>query len=77
MKRQLIKRIRWGAYTDKDLGISLPTQAQGTDGNWYNARPIPYYSLITRIKLAWDVFRYKADPLYWEIDFSDDYIQPQ
>lgn len=43
---------------------------KGLDGNWYLARPLPYYSLRARLKQAWDVLTYKADALYWLIDFK-------
>lgn len=60
----------WGAVIDRELMIRGQVQTQGKSGAWHNARPEPYYSLIERIKLAWDVLRYKADALYWTIDFD-------
>lgn len=45
------------------------------DGNgsikWVPARPLPYYynslrSIVERLKMAKDVFRGKADALYWD-----------
>jgi len=43
------------------------------DGNtkWVPARPLPYYynpikSFIKRFGMAFDVFRGKADALYWD-----------
>ncbi len=32
---------------------------------WVFARPIPYYSWPSRIRMAWHVLTYRADALYW------------
>ena len=63
--------IPLGSYVDIELGIKTNTHALGKDGMWHNARPLPYYSFRTRLKMAWDILRYKADPLYWSIDFEE------
>ena len=34
-------------------------------GHWMPARPLGYYSLKSRLKLAWLVFTGKADALLW------------
>lgn len=63
---------KFGAYWADDLmrfGLDW-TQAQGKSGKWRIARPLPFYSLLCRLKLAWDVLRYKADVIYWRIDFD-------
>ena len=37
-----------------------------TDGTWAPARPLPYYGgFLRRLRLAYDVFRGRADALYW------------
>ena len=51
-----VEIIKWGSETSTEL-----------NGKWIPARPIPFQSLITRIKQAWDVLTYKADALYWGI----------
>lgn len=43
-------------------------KAKRKDGKWCNARPLPYYSLVYRLQMAWDVITYKADALYWEVE---------
>lgn len=55
---------------DSSIAIKRQVQAQGKSGAWHNARPEPYYSLLERLRQAWDVFRYKADALYWDIDLD-------
>jgi len=35
------------------------------DGTWVPARPLRFYSVINDLKLAWLVFRRKADALVW------------
>ena len=42
--------------------------ALGKSGKWRVARPLPFYSLRNRLKLAWDVLNYRADVIYWRID---------
>jgi len=32
------------------------------------ARPEGFFSIISRIRLAWDVFKGEADALYWPLD---------
>ena len=34
-------------------------------GQWMPARPLGYYSLASRLRLAWMVFTGKADALKW------------
>lgn len=48
----------------------LKNTASDKWGNWRIARPMPFYSFIIRLKQAWDVFRYRADALYWHIDID-------
>ena len=54
----------WGAYTPQRVidsqnhGISIKGR------RW--VRFEPYYHWPTRLKQAWDVFRYRADALYWK-----------
>ena len=40
-------------------------QCQYPDGSWGPARAYGFYSLSSRLKLAWHVFTGKADALYW------------
>ena len=55
-----------GSYTDLELGINLNTKRETSKGYWCNARPEPFRSFFTRLKMAWDVLTYKADSIYWE-----------
>jgi hypothetical protein len=36
--------------------------------NWRPARPLGFYSLKSRLKIAWKVFIGKADAVTWEWD---------
>jgi len=60
--------VGWGSYTPlkiQRLFTDMRTATQ-VDGRWITARPEPYYSLIERLRQAWDVLRYRADALYWK-----------
>lgn len=35
------------------------------NGAWYPARPIGFYSLTSRLRLAWMVFTGKSDAVVW------------
>lgn len=37
------------------------------NGGWQPARPIQYTSIWNRLRLAWLVFRYKADAFVWDL----------
>ncbi len=37
----------------------------GMNGEWFAARPEPYYSIFARWKCAWLVLTGKADALVW------------
>ena len=37
-------------------------------GLWLPAKPLPYRSIWNRLKLAWLVFRYKADAFTWDME---------
>lgn len=56
-------------YTLKEL---LETISDGSkvevNGRWYPARPLGYYSLRSRLKIAWAVFTGKADAVTWPED---------
>lgn len=39
--------------------------AEVKKGEWEPARPYGFYSMQSRLRLAWDVFTGKADALYW------------
>jgi len=41
-------------------------QAGLPDGRWVMARPLPFYSLTERWRVAWMVFTGRADALIWE-----------
>lgn len=43
----------------------LDTMRQGEDEKWVPARPIGYFSLANRLKLAWMVFKGEADAFTW------------
>lgn len=56
---------------DVDLGIQGQYQAQGKSGKWHNARGVQYDGgVLLQLKRAWDVFRGRADALYWTIDLD-------
>jgi len=47
------------AATDGTVSAGLP------DGRYVPARPMGFYSMRSRIRLAWMVFTGKADALIW------------
>lgn len=49
-----------GVYYADDLARNWP-QAGLPDGRWVAARPLPYYSIFERWRVAWLVFTGKAD----------------
>ena len=55
-----------GSYTPLEVLKLYNTQTEIKPGCWVIARPIPYYSIVSRLIQAYDVLRYKADALYWE-----------
>lgn len=62
----------YGAVWDTQfMADSHPMYVRHEDGSMSYARPVPYYSLLERLQMAWHVLTYKADALYWEIDFND------
>ena len=40
-------------------------QAGLPNGSWEPARPMGYFSLWSRLRLAWAVFTGRADALFW------------
>lgn len=60
----------FGSYSPRDI-VSICESSRGErkdrKGNsvWVPSRPIPYYSITERLKMAWDVIRYRADVIYW------------
>ena len=48
------------------IGGYWSAQCRLPDGRWVMARPIGYFSLRSRLKLAWGVFTGKYDALQWE-----------
>ena len=36
------------------------------NGRWVSARPLGYYSILSRVRLAWGVFCGRYDTLEWE-----------
>jgi len=55
-----------GSYYIMHLLSMAEENQESKDGKiWKPARPIPYYSLKERLKMALDVLTYKADALYW------------
>lgn len=63
------KPIGYGAYTPKKLKDIIDSNVMvEINGLWYPAKPEPYYSLIERLRYAWDIINYKADPLYWHFE---------
>lgn len=36
------------------------------NGKWVQARPVPYYGMFRRFKLAWLVFTGECDAIKWE-----------
>ena len=76
MKRELLgldmnhnlyhKPRGFGAYTPDAVVSLVSSIATSTpSGRYIPARPLPYQSLITRLRQAWDVLTYKADAIYW------------
>jgi hypothetical protein len=55
-----------GSYNPETIIQCYDAQTACCDGYWYPARPVPYYSLKERIKMAYDVLTYKADAVYWK-----------
>jgi len=56
---------------DVDLRIQSTVQGQGKSGKWHNARMCTYSGgILLQLKRAWDVFRGRADALYWTIDLD-------
>ena len=45
--------------------ISNTCSRQNKNGDWVPARPIGFFSLRWRLKLAWNVFLGKYDALKW------------
>ncbi len=41
---------------------------QTKGGNWVPARPLGRYSIVSRIKLAWNVFLGRYDAMRWPSD---------
>lgn len=54
----------YGYYTPESLYATTAWQNR-PDGDWEPARPEPHYSLKERLRYAWHILTYKADPLYW------------
>ena len=52
----------FGAYTPNQVIATLSTISRKGG----HVRPLPYYSLTTRLRQAWDVLTYRADALYWK-----------
>lgn len=44
------------------------TTSAWINGKWVYARPIGYFSILHRIRLAWMVFTGRADALLWPED---------
>lgn len=59
------KKIPLGGYNIDQINYDQCKTQTKIDGIWVMARPIPYYSLKSRLRLCWDVIRYKADVVYW------------
>ncbi len=61
-------RLAPNEWTGHTLIVHVNTgPQQSRDGKRYEpARPIGFYSLRNRVRLAWAVFTGKADALFWE-----------
>ena len=60
------KPTGWSSYTpNKIVEMSKDSPRSLVENSWIMARPEPYYSLIERLRQAWDVLTYQADTLYW------------
>lgn len=66
MKKDYTKLFDTSIILKEGNGVA----AQGKSGKWHNARPLPYYGLIYRLRDAWNVLWLKADALYWTIDLD-------
>jgi len=59
--------MMYNLYQLKDLqDTSVMTELE--NGSWVPARPLRYYSILNDLKLAWLVFRRKADAFTWPGD---------
>ncbi len=66
MKNHYTKPYGYGAMSPKNVAnIVKQCSVEIQPGHWIPARPLPYYSLIERLRQAWDILTYKADALYW------------
>lgn len=66
--RQAPQRVRAEQLTGEYPAVIAPDAGQTTvqiDGNYVKARGVGFFSLSNRFKLALDVFKGKADALYW------------
>ena len=58
--------IRVEELTKWDAFSSVPYPDNPKQKMWVKARPIGYFSLFSRLRLAWGVFTGKWDALEWE-----------
>lgn len=65
-----MKNVPNGILIDVEMGFVTRNQVE-KNGYWYNARPMSYQGVISRLRLAWEVFVGRADALYWAIDLTD------
>lgn len=53
-----------GSYTVSELRGELPMEE--VNGRWRLAKPYQYWTIPTRLRMAWLVFIGKAECLFWE-----------
>ena len=62
-KQELRIKIKLGGFSVDKLKIdNVQTEINGC---WVMARPVSYRSILSRLRLCWDVLKYKADVIYW------------
>ena len=57
-------KIPIGSFRPEDILNQRVTSYNKETGSVVS-RPVPYFSIPSRLKMAWDVFTCKADALYW------------
>jgi len=63
MNEWSMKKIPLGSFLAEDVALSQVWRREGEKA--YLNRPVVYWSVPSRLKMALDVFLGKADALYW------------
>jgi hypothetical protein len=67
LKTKVEKGLPIGSFTPIQVCLICMEFDSKKDGSskWTPIRPLQYESIKERLKMAFDVFTYKADALYW------------